>query len=114
MERMKCLGDMVLGDTFTEIGYTYSRDNPRQGKFKMNRELYQKYLQQFVAEAIQKSGGSNREIYELLSEMRVKGLLVLHREEKRRALEDAQKAFDEHRHWPLEIILSQLWIENTS
>jgi hypothetical protein len=44
--------------------------------------------------------------------MQVKGLLVRHREEKRRALEDAQRAFDEHRHWPLEIILSQLGIEN--
>jgi hypothetical protein len=78
----------------------------------MNRKLYQEYLQQFVTQAIQNSDGSNRGIYELLSEMQVKGLLVRHREEKRRALEDARRAFDEHRHWPLEIILSQLGIEN--
>jgi len=80
----------------------------------MNRKLYQEYLQQFVTQAIQNSDGSNREIYELLSEMQVKGLLVSHREEKRRALADAQQAFDEHRHWPLEIILSHLGIESAT
>jgi hypothetical protein len=41
----------------------------------------------------------------------VGGLLVLHKEEKQRALADARHAFDEHRHWPLEIILSHLGVE---
>jgi hypothetical protein len=36
--------------------------------------------------------------------------LVMHREEKQRALADARQAFDEHRHWPLEIVLRHLGV----
>ncbi len=78
----------------------------------MNRERYQHYLQLYVSEAIQNSDGSNRGIYEHLSTIQVKGLLVRERAEKERALADARQAFDEHRHWPLEIILSQLGIQS--
>jgi len=76
----------------------------------MDRERYQQYLKQYVAEAIQKSDGSTRGIAEHLSMIQVKGPLVLHREEKRRALADARQAFDEHRHWPLEIVLKHLGV----
>jgi hypothetical protein len=67
-------------------------------------------LKQYVNQAIQESDGSNRGIAEYLWSIQVKGLLVTHREEKRRALSDARQAFDEHRHWPQEIILSHLGI----
>ena len=77
----------------------------------MNRELYQQYMQQYISQAIRDSDGSVREIYELLAERQVKGIFVRHKEEKSRALADARKAFDEHRHWPLEIILSHLGVE---
>ena len=77
----------------------------------MNRALYQKYMQQYINQAAQESDGTPREIYERLAEMQVKGLLVRHRTEKQRALKDARLAFDEHRHWPLDIILSHLGIE---
>lgn len=77
----------------------------------INRVLYQQYMQQYVNQAIQESNGTPRGIYERLAEMQVRGLLVRHRQEKQRALQDARLAFDEHRHWPLEIILSHLGIE---
>jgi hypothetical protein len=76
----------------------------------MDRERYQQYLKQYIAEAIQHSDGSQRAIAEHLSTIQIKGVLVLHREEKRRALADARQAFDEHRHWPLEIILKHLGV----
>lgn len=71
---------------------------------------YQQYLKQYINEAIQQSDGSNRGIAEHLSTIQVKGPVVLHREEKRRALADARQAFDEHRHWPLEIVLRHLGV----
>ncbi len=76
----------------------------------MNFNRYQHYLRQYVTEALQNSDGSNRGISEFLWTIQVKGFLVRERTEKERALADARKAFDEHRHWPLDIILSQLGI----
>jgi hypothetical protein len=70
--------------------------------------LYRRYLQEYVAQARQASDGSVRGIAEELGAIHVSGLLVTHKEEKKRALADARRAFDEHRHWPLEIILSHL------
>ncbi|OGO38056.1 MAG: hypothetical protein A2W35_21685 [Chloroflexi bacterium RBG_16_57_11] len=74
----------------------------------MDHTLYQRYLKEYVAQARQASDGSVRSIAEELSAIHVGGLLVVHKEEKRRALADARRDFDEHRHWPLEIILSHL------
>jgi len=76
----------------------------------MNFSRYQQYVRQYVHQAIQESNGTNQGIAGYLWGIQVKGFLVLHREEKSRALEDARKAFDEHRHWPREIILSHLGI----
>jgi len=84
------------------------KDNDGQG---MNIERYQDYLQQYVQEAIQNSSGSNAAIYEYLEGIKPAGRFSAHREEKRRALKDAQVAFSEHRHWPLEIVLSHLGVE---
>ncbi len=78
----------------------------------MNRALYQQYMQQYIHQAIRESNGTPGEVYELLAEMQVKGLLTRHKVEKKRALTDARLAFDEHRHWPLAIILSHLGIED--
>ena len=74
----------------------------------MDHALYRRYLKEYVAQARQASDGSVRSIAEELSTIHVGGLLVVHNEEKKRALADARRAFDEHRHWPLEIILSHL------
>jgi hypothetical protein len=76
----------------------------------MDGKLYQQYLQQYVKEAIEHSDGSVRQIADRLHEQVVKGIFISHRVEKERALVDAQKAFDEHSHWPLGIILSHLGV----
>jgi hypothetical protein len=78
----------------------------------MNVQLYRRYLEQFVSEAIANSSGSNSSIYEYLSSIRIGKFLVPHKDEKVRALADARRAFEEHRHWPLNIVLSQLGIES--
>lgn len=77
----------------------------------MDHTLYRQYLKEYVAQATQASDGSVRGIAEELGTFRVGGLLTLHKEERKRALADARRAFDEHRHWPLEIILSHLGLE---
>ena len=77
----------------------------------MDVERYRGYLQQYVGEAIQNSDGSNSGIYEYLDSIKPAGRFSAHKEEKRRALKDALGAFSEHRHWPLNIVLSHLGVE---
>jgi hypothetical protein len=77
----------------------------------MNTILYNQYLEEYVKEAIAHSDGTNAGIATQLWAKNIGKILVQHREEKNRALDDARKAFDEHRHWPLEIILSQLGLD---
>ncbi len=77
----------------------------------MNVELYRRYLEQYVKDAISNSSGTNSGIYEYLASIRIGKYLVAHKEEKQRALNDARRAFEEHRHWPLQIVLSQLGVQ---
>jgi hypothetical protein len=77
----------------------------------MNIKLYQQYLQQYLKEAIHNSDGTNSGIGSYLSDMKGPGRFSLHATEKARALQDARHAFDEHRHWPLDIIISQLGVD---
>lgn len=71
---------------------------------------YQKYLQQFVHEAMAHTNGSATDIRDYLREQKVGRWFVRDKEEKTRALDDARRAFEEHRHWPLNIILSHLGV----
>jgi hypothetical protein len=73
--------------------------------------LYRKYLEQYVREAVAESDGTISGISNHLWSITVSGLFVRHKEEKIRALTDARRAFDEHRHWPLSVILSHLGVE---
>lgn len=77
----------------------------------MNAILYQQYLEEYIKEAINSSDGSNADIANRLWAKKIGRFLVRNREEKNRALDDARKAFDDHRHWPLEIILSHLGLD---
>ncbi len=77
----------------------------------MKNDRYQHYLNVFVKEAIQNTDGSNRQIYEYLASKEIKGFFVQYKVEKKRALDDLKKAFDEHKHWPREIVLSHLGVE---
>jgi hypothetical protein len=80
----------------------------------MDFKVYQEYLQRYIDEAILNSDGSNRGISEYLWAQQVKGRFARHRQERLRALTDARRAFDEHRHWPLEIVLSHLGLKKES
>jgi hypothetical protein len=73
--------------------------------------LYRHYLDVYVQEAIENSDGSNAGILSYLRDIQVRGLLVKHKEEKQKALDEARKAFEEHRHWPTQIVLSHLGVE---
>ena len=77
----------------------------------MNHQLYRQFLQQYIQEANENSDGTNAGIAEYLGNITVGGLLTRHKEEKKRALIDAQVAFNEHRHWPTNIVLSHLGVE---
>lgn len=77
----------------------------------MDLGLYQRYLAEFVNEAIQNSDGTTAGIAAYLWEKKVGGFFVTHRQEKNRALDAARRGFDEHRHWPVDIVLSHLGVE---
>ncbi len=76
----------------------------------MDLRVYRHYLELFVREAVENSDGTNPSVSNYLWEKKVTGLWVRHRLEKQKALNEARKAFDEHRHWPMEIVLSHLGI----
>ena len=76
----------------------------------MDFALYRRFLNEFVREALQNSDGTNAAISGYLWEKQVGGWLVTHKTERQRALTDARQAFDEHRHWPVEIVLSHLGV----
>jgi hypothetical protein len=77
----------------------------------MDGAAYRSALNKYVKEAIQNGGSSNARVYEYLSTIKVGRFLVKNKIEKERALADACKAFDEHRHWPQDIVLSQLGLD---
>ena len=77
----------------------------------MDIAAYRKALHDYVKEAMENTDGSNQEVAGYLWEKRVSGWFTPNKTEKQRALDDARKAFDDHRHWPVEIILSHLGVE---
>lgn len=77
----------------------------------MDIELYRRYLNQYLKDALANSDGTHSGITEYLLSIKVSGLLVRHKAEKLRAQQDAIKAFQDHRHWPLEIIISHLGLD---
>jgi hypothetical protein len=78
---------------------------------KIDLGLYRRYLQETVQEAVQNSDGTTAGILNYLREKQITGLLVRHKNEKTKALADARQAFEEHRHWPVEIVLSHLGVD---
>ena len=76
----------------------------------INTNYYEVYLVRFIKEAIANSDGSNYGIAQYLSEIKIGRWFVPHKIEQKRALADAQQAFEGHRHWPRNIIFSHLGI----
>jgi len=78
----------------------------------MDRGLFRRYLQQYIKEALENSDGSTAGISRYLWEKTVgSGLFTRHKKEKNEALAEARKAFDEHRHWPVDIVITQLGMD---
>ncbi len=76
--------------------------------------IYRQSLQDIVQEAIDHSDGSTRQISEYLWSIKISGWLIRHKFEKQKALDEARTAFDSHRHWPLDIVISHLGLEPKS
>jgi len=77
----------------------------------MNIGLYRRYLDEYVQEAIDRSDGSKEGIINFLRNMQGPGFFSRHKIEKKQALLDARTAFEEHRHWPVDITLSHLGVK---
>lgn len=77
----------------------------------MDLGVYRQYLEKYVLEAVQNSDGTVSGISNYLWNIKISGILVRNRTEKLKALEEAREAFDSHRHWPVEIVLSFLGIK---
>ncbi len=77
----------------------------------MDIGVYRQYLEKYVLEALQNSDGSVSGISNYLWNLKVSGIVVRNRTEKQKALDDARHAFDSHRHWPVEIVLSHLGVK---
>lgn len=76
----------------------------------MNIGAYRQALEKYVTEAVQNSDGTNTGISSYLWNIKIPRL-SLNRYERQRALEDARHAFDDHRHWPVDVILSHLGLK---
>lgn len=77
----------------------------------MDIGAYRRSLERFVLDALKYSDGTHSGISNYLWGIKVSGWLVRYRTEKQRALEDARRAFDDHRNWPVEIVLAHLGIK---
>jgi hypothetical protein len=58
----------------------------------MNIGVYRKFLNELMQDALENTDGSTAEISRYLWDRKISGILIRHRKEKERALEDARKA----------------------
>ena len=80
----------------------------------MDIGAYRNAVQTFVRQALENTDGSNKKISEYLWTLSIPRFLARHKTEKRQALLDVRKAFDDHSYWPLDVILSQLGVDKES
>ena len=57
----------------------------------MNIGVYRKFLNELMQDALENTDGSTAEISRYLWDRKISGILIRHRKEKERALEDAKK-----------------------
>lgn len=77
----------------------------------MDIVIYRQNLEELIRDALANSDGSHAGISDYLHAKEKPGRLTRNRSEKQRALDDARRAFDEHRHWPVEIVVSHLGLD---
>jgi hypothetical protein len=76
----------------------------------VNIGVYRQVLEKYVTEAVQNSDGTHTGISNYLWDVKIPRL-SLNRYERQRALADARQAFDDHRQWPVDVILSHLGLK---
>jgi hypothetical protein len=77
----------------------------------MDQKLYRQFLREYLKDAFHKSDGSNAGMSNYLMQQIEPGRLSRHRDERIRALNEVQRVFSEHRHWPVEMIFTYLGIK---
>ena len=77
----------------------------------MDQKMYRQYLRQYLKDAFQNSDGTNAGMSGYLMQQIEPGRFTRNREEKIRALNDVQRTFAEHRHWPVDMVLTYLGIK---
>jgi hypothetical protein len=77
----------------------------------MDYKLYNQYMHKYLKEALENGHRTPPEIAAYLDAIPLPGRFARNKLERARALREVRQAFTEHRHWPLEIILSHLGID---
>ena len=77
----------------------------------MDHKLYNQFMHEYLKEAFINGNSKPTDIARYLDEIPLPGRFARNREERTRALFAVRQAFTEHRHWPLDIILSHLGID---
>ena len=77
----------------------------------MDHKLISQYMHEYLKDALKTGHDRPAEIARYLEELPLPGRFARNKEERIRALREVRQAFTEHRHWPLDIILSHLGID---
>ena len=77
----------------------------------MDHKLLKQYTLEYLNQALAAGLNKPAEISRYLEEIPLPGRFTRNKEIRIRALREIRQAFNEHRHWPLEIILSHLGID---
>jgi hypothetical protein len=77
----------------------------------MDYKLYNQFILAYLKEALLNGRTKPVEIAAYLDVIPLPGRFARNKEERIRALRAVRQAFTEHRHWPLDIILSHLGID---
>jgi hypothetical protein len=77
----------------------------------MDYKLYSQYMHKYLEDAITNGNSKPADIAKYLDDIPLPGRFARNKEERIRALREVRQAFNEHRHWPLDIILSHLGID---
>jgi hypothetical protein len=77
----------------------------------MDYQRFNQFMQAYLKDALASGARTPAEIARYLDEIPWPGRLARHKLERVRALREVRQAFTEHKHWPLDIILSHLGID---
>ncbi len=74
----------------------------------MDHKRYHQFLRDYLQEAIANTNRTTPAVMLYLTEIPAPGRFARNRAERVKAIATLREAFDEHRHWPLDIAISHL------